>query len=34
VPIFSTGRTDEALGLIEASLPAARRHRDELPYAE
>lgn len=32
--LFSTGRTDEAVALAEASLPAARRLRDELPHAE
>jgi len=32
--LFSMGRTDEALALIEASLPLARQHRDELPHAE
>jgi DNA-binding CsgD family transcriptional regulator len=32
--LFSTGRTGEALALAEASLPAARRLRDELPHAE
>ena len=32
--LFSTGRTDEALALIDASLPVARRLRDELPHAE
>jgi DNA-binding CsgD family transcriptional regulator len=32
--LFSMGRTDEALALVEASLPLARRHRDELPHAE
>ena len=32
--LFSTGRTDEAVALAEASLPLARRRRDELPHAE
>jgi DNA-binding CsgD family transcriptional regulator len=32
--LFSSGRIDEAVALIEASLPAARRCRDELPHAE
>jgi DNA-binding CsgD family transcriptional regulator len=32
--LFSCGRTDEAVALVEASLPIARRRRDELPFAE
>jgi DNA-binding CsgD family transcriptional regulator/RecA/RadA recombinase len=32
--LFSTGRTDQAVALAEASLPIARRLRDELPHAE
>ena len=32
--LFTSGRTDEAVALAEASLPAARRCRDELPHAE
>ena len=32
--LFSTGRTGEAVALVEAALPAARRRRDELPHAE
>ena len=32
--LISTGRTGEALGLVEDSLPAARRLRDALPHAE
>lgn len=32
--LFSTGRTDQAVELIEASLPVARRRREELPHAE
>ena len=32
--LFSTGRTDDAVALVEASLPVARRRRDELPHAE
>ena len=32
--LFSSGRTDEAVALAEASLPVARRRRDELPHAE
>jgi DNA-binding CsgD family transcriptional regulator len=32
--LFSTGRTSEALALIDSSLPVARRLRDELPHAE
>jgi hypothetical protein len=32
--LFSTGRIDEAVALAEASLPMARRRRDELPHAE
>jgi DNA-binding CsgD family transcriptional regulator len=32
--LFATGRAEEAVTLVEASLPVARRHRDELPHAE
>jgi DNA-binding CsgD family transcriptional regulator len=32
--LFSTGGTSEAVALAEAWLPAARRHRGELPHAE
>jgi DNA-binding CsgD family transcriptional regulator len=32
--LFSTGRTEEAVALAEASLPVARRRRDDLPHAE
>jgi DNA-binding CsgD family transcriptional regulator len=32
--LFSTGRTDEAVALVEAWLPVARCRRDELPHAE
>jgi DNA-binding CsgD family transcriptional regulator len=32
--LLSSGRTGEALALAEASLPVARRRRDELPHAE
>jgi DNA-binding CsgD family transcriptional regulator len=32
--LLSAGRTDEAGALAEASLPVARRRRDELPHAE
>jgi DNA-binding CsgD family transcriptional regulator len=32
--LFSSGRTDEAMALAEASLPVARRLGDELPHAE
>ena len=32
--LLSTGRTDEAIALVEAWLPIARRQRDELPHAE
>jgi DNA-binding CsgD family transcriptional regulator len=32
--LFSMGRSDEAVALAEAALPAARRRRDELPHAE
>ena len=32
--LFSIGRSDEAVALVEASLPVARRRRDELPHAE
>jgi DNA-binding CsgD family transcriptional regulator len=32
--LFSSGRTSEAIALAEASLPIARRRRDELPHAE
>jgi DNA-binding CsgD family transcriptional regulator len=32
--LFSTGRADEAVALVEASLPMARRRREELPHAE
>ena len=32
--MFSSGRIDEAVALVEAALPVARRHRDELPHAE
>jgi hypothetical protein len=31
--LLSTGRTGEALALIDSSLPVARRLRDELPHA-
>ena len=31
--LFTIGRTDEAVALAEATLPVARRHRDELPHA-
>jgi len=32
--LFHTGRTDDAVALVEATLPAARRHGEELPHAE
>jgi DNA-binding CsgD family transcriptional regulator len=32
--LLHTGRTDDAVALVEASLPLARRHRTELPHAE
>jgi DNA-binding CsgD family transcriptional regulator len=32
--LFSTGRTEEAVALIEASLAGARRRRDQLPHGE
>jgi DNA-binding CsgD family transcriptional regulator len=32
--LFTSGRTDEAIALIDASLPIARRHRAELPHGE
>jgi DNA-binding CsgD family transcriptional regulator len=32
--LVSTGRSDEALALAEATLPIARRCREELPHAE
>ncbi|HEX5621923.1 MAG TPA: ATP-binding protein, partial [Solirubrobacteraceae bacterium] len=31
--LFSSGRTEEAVALAEASLPAAQRRHDELPHA-
>jgi DNA-binding CsgD family transcriptional regulator len=30
--LFTSGRTDEAIALVEATLPIAARHRDELPH--
>jgi DNA-binding CsgD family transcriptional regulator len=32
--LFSAGQTDDAVALVEASLPVARRHWEELPHAE
>jgi DNA-binding CsgD family transcriptional regulator len=32
--LFQSGRTDEAVALVETWLPAARRLRNELPFAE
>jgi len=32
--LLSSGRTDEAVALADASLPVARRRRHELPHAE
>jgi hypothetical protein len=32
--LFTSGRTNEAIALIDASLPIARRHRAELPHGE
>src|SRR3954447_1292904 len=32
--LFGTGRTDAAIALVDAWLPAARRLRDDLPHAE
>src|SRR6185503_827845 len=32
--LFSSGRSEEAIALAEATLPAAQRRHDELPHAE
>jgi DNA-binding CsgD family transcriptional regulator len=32
--LFSAGRSDDAITLADATLPVARRHRDDLPHAE